>query len=117
MPGFSTKLWSKHSCVQRSHSPETLHAGIDSEALVGQAGSLRPIGNRPAARLRQSPGRTGAVLCSGRACPAFGPGGAQVSGPRDAPAGTVFRSCERASDVSPRVGTLHARVHAPLKTN
>ena len=43
-----------HSCVQRSHSPETLHAGVDSEALVGQVGNLRPIGNRPTAARRNA---------------------------------------------------------------
>jgi hypothetical protein len=34
-------------CVPRSPFPETLRAGVDSEAFVGQVGNLRPIGNRP----------------------------------------------------------------------
>jgi hypothetical protein len=69
-------LWRTHSCVQRSHFPETLHPRIDSEALVGRVGNLRPIGNRP-------------VLVK-RTAYSY-----KVSGPRDAPEGTVFRSCER----------------------
>ena len=30
-----------------THFPETLQPGVDPEALVGQVGNLRPIGNRP----------------------------------------------------------------------
>jgi hypothetical protein len=64
--------------VQRSHFPETLDAGVDSEALVGQVGNLRPIGNRP-------------IFVARTAC------SPTVSAARDVPEGTVCRSCERAS--------------------
>src|ERR1700685_2736618 len=59
-----------------SHSPETLHPRADSEALVGQVGNLRPVGNRPVPVERTAPSST-------------------VSGPRDAPEGIVFRSWGR----------------------
>jgi hypothetical protein len=62
--------------VQRSHYPETLHPGVDSEALVGQVGNLHWIGNPPVSVERTA-------------------SSSMVSVARDASEGIVFRSCER----------------------
>jgi hypothetical protein len=63
-------LWRTHSCVQ---FPETLNAGVDSEALGGAAnpGCSRLLGGLLRVRMRWH------------------------SSPRDAPEGIVFRSYER----------------------
>jgi len=75
------------TCVQRSYFPETL------------CGS----GWQPAADW-QSARR---CMCNRHTCLSPWPHVASVSGARDAPAGVVFRSCERAS--SPSASTLVGR--------
>jgi hypothetical protein len=91
------------SCVQRSHYPETFNPRIDSEALVGQVGNLRPIGNRPVSVERT-------------------PSSSRVSGPRDAPEGSSFArvnaACAYAATEKDRVPelTLRARLCAPCRS-
>jgi hypothetical protein len=111
--------------IRRGYFPETLDPGVDSEALcptihsslraprrfyVGQVANLRPIGKRPAGSAYNAPANASAVcglpLC-GAGCQTCGrlanrpvsverkASSSTVSGPRDAPSGTIFRSCER----------------------
>src|SRR5580658_8793786 len=86
--------WRTHSCVQRSHFPETLHLDADSEAFRG-------AGWQTCGRLANRP----ALWAAGSSLSRDGP----VSAARDAPEGTVFRSCERASSSREISGALDSR--------